>query len=858
MKNYQFSRRSCALALKSILLFFISIIFSSAYSQVTDITGFNELRERQQAVEQGVHADEIEGFLQSRKEYLKAQYDFKVNGIGVRKTTPPKQNTFIRKSGSNCVGDFENGTVAPWSGWRGTSNGIFDIVNDITVYTSGVVSGIHTIMNVGNDPVVSSIARVHSGDHSLRLGNSSVGAQTERVSRNVTVTKKCFSFWYALIFQNPNHPYNQQPFFMFRIKDSTGNLIDSFVREASNSSFFSNQGSIRYRDWTQYSVDLSNYLGQTVEIEFTTADCRQTAHYGYAYIDDVCFEDCCNSCEDLFNWPGTMANYEVLSYKYSTETHCCYDFDWIFDYDIFACDPYGVKIYEEGNESNPYVDYLRDETLIAGSGGTIFDESLLDFCISKTDFNGNSKTIRIAFLNSQGEVICDTMKQVLEPCHSSDSSCNCSSLFKHPYFAQASIVSSDTSLGDPWECCFRVNPYTDEDKLNCPYYGLRIYKDSSAFNSTYLDTLSPTPMGGPGSTYPDSLNYIFCLSKTQFNNGPIPIRIEYLDSSGKVICSKTEEIECDESCCKNITYIVTKLSTDDIENCCYSISGQLGNCYQTQTVELLKFNGVNWLTIATQSAPMGSFYFDSLCQPLGDTAKYVVTVRDTLGNIICQKEFETYCKDCCAGIDAFMVSVPQSPFSIYPDQCCWDFYYYAQSFEGCPSPYSWYLFDEYDTVPAQFPPFTISMGDSLGRYCIPIYGISPAPGTSITVWYKIKKQLALYDQFGNLICIKIMEDSCSRTYSSPSGGGDPTGPPLDLQVSPNPFTGLFAATMQLPTAMAVEIKVLNGSGIPVFQNNYGIQPQGSFNTNINLSGQPSGIYTLSVNNGQATIQIVKQ
>jgi hypothetical protein len=35
-------------------------------------------------------------------------------------------------------------------------------------------------------------------------------------------------------------------------------------------------------------VDLTNYIGQAVTAEFTTGDCAQGAHYGYAYIDAGC------------------------------------------------------------------------------------------------------------------------------------------------------------------------------------------------------------------------------------------------------------------------------------------------------------------------------------------------------------------------------------------------------------------------------------------------------------------------------------------------------------------------------------------------------------------------------------------
>ena len=64
--------------------------------------------------------------------------------------------------------------------------------------------------------------------------------------------------------------------------------------------------------------------------------------------------------------------------------------------------------------------------------------------------------------------------------------------------------------------------------------------------------------------------------------------------------------------------------------------------------------------------------------------------------------------------------------------------------------------------------------------------------------------------------------------------------------------------MDIPQEMPVAISVINSTGSVVFTKNYGQQPQGVFTQGINLAGQPAGIYMLSVNNGQATVQIVKQ
>ena len=43
-----------------------------------------------------------------------------------------------------------------------------------------------------------------------------------------------------------------------------------------------------YKNWTTVGMDLTNYIGQTVTIEFLTGDCAQSGHFGYAYIDYFC------------------------------------------------------------------------------------------------------------------------------------------------------------------------------------------------------------------------------------------------------------------------------------------------------------------------------------------------------------------------------------------------------------------------------------------------------------------------------------------------------------------------------------------------------------------------------------------
>lgn len=267
------------LALKTSFSILLCIFFTAAYSQNKGSNGFDAVKERQEALKQGVHGDEIDAYVEAQRENYYFTKRLEENGGGTRLTIPPL--SLLRKSTIiSCPGNFENGTVSPWTGYTAMNTaGIGSFTSNAVSFATGVAANRHTIMSAANyDSVVNTIpvVRFGGGSYSLKLGNKQNGKGAERVSQTVTVTGSCLSFWYALVFENPNHNYNDQPFFMYRLFDSSHNLIDSFVREASNSSFFSQHtGGVVYRDWTKYTVDLGcEYEGKTVTIEFTTADCK--------------------------------------------------------------------------------------------------------------------------------------------------------------------------------------------------------------------------------------------------------------------------------------------------------------------------------------------------------------------------------------------------------------------------------------------------------------------------------------------------------------------------------------------------------------------------------------------------------
>ncbi|MEX1187642.1 MAG: PKD domain-containing protein [Bacteroidia bacterium] len=201
----------------------------------------------------------------------------------------------VQPSCSNM--DFSNNNFNGWLGTTGiaTTGTTGATTPTYNITNIGIVNGRHTIMTGGNDPC-GGFPRVdpQGGPFSVRLGNNQTGAEAEQLRQTFLVSpnNSSFTYRYAVVFQDPGHGSNEQPFFRALLKDQTGAIIpcsDFVVSAAANlPGFFSCNGGVRYKPWSSVNVDLSNYLGQPVTVEFTAGDCSQGGHYGYAYIDAQC------------------------------------------------------------------------------------------------------------------------------------------------------------------------------------------------------------------------------------------------------------------------------------------------------------------------------------------------------------------------------------------------------------------------------------------------------------------------------------------------------------------------------------------------------------------------------------------
>lgn len=218
---------------------------------------------------------------------------------------------FITGKGySQCINaDFSMGDFTNWTGSTGLNSGgnYSSEVAGLNIGNSNSLPmdpGQQTIMTMpATDPNTGGALNVipPNGAYSCRLGNENVnyGAEKLKYTLNVTSSNAIFSYQYAVVLEDPAHPTGDQPKFTIYIKDVGGNIIDSTcgmyevsaqagITGFQDATHAADGETTRWKNWTTVGVDLSSYIGQNVTIEFTTYDCAQGAHFGYAYISCFC------------------------------------------------------------------------------------------------------------------------------------------------------------------------------------------------------------------------------------------------------------------------------------------------------------------------------------------------------------------------------------------------------------------------------------------------------------------------------------------------------------------------------------------------------------------------------------------
>ncbi len=192
---------------------------------------------------------------------------------------------------SSCTNsDFELGTLSGWSGTTGFCCPINSTV-------PGFVGGRHTIVTGGTDPNTGNQLNcvAPGGSYSLRLGNSNTGAEAEQIKYTFVVTPQTqlFIYRYAVVLEDPGHPAPDQPRFQIAVADQSGAIDYTCgfysVVSAPGLPGFNTTGNVHWKNWTTIGIDLTSKMGNTITITFSTGDCGYGGHFGYAYIDCMCY-----------------------------------------------------------------------------------------------------------------------------------------------------------------------------------------------------------------------------------------------------------------------------------------------------------------------------------------------------------------------------------------------------------------------------------------------------------------------------------------------------------------------------------------------------------------------------------------
>lgn len=198
---------------------------------------------------------------------------------------------------------FETGTLAGWTALQGSNTNSQTMAGCCAAATTQAV-----IVGPGNDPNVPAVPMVPpgGGNFAVRLGQTGTGGMSYRLNQTFTVTaaNSVFIYKYAVILQDGGHACTDQPFFNIRFETCNNVAIPCAQYQVAQQGSACSSGDPNflsytnassgaawsYLPWQTRSFDLTNYIGQCVNIEFTVGGCvaSQGAHPGYCYIDAAC------------------------------------------------------------------------------------------------------------------------------------------------------------------------------------------------------------------------------------------------------------------------------------------------------------------------------------------------------------------------------------------------------------------------------------------------------------------------------------------------------------------------------------------------------------------------------------------
>lgn len=196
-------------------------------------------------------------------------------------------NLFAQSSCQNI--DFELGNLDHWS-----SEGNIKMVNGGQTDT------------YGHFPLAS------SGFFAVKLGNIE-SSLPSTISRSIQIdnSTKYFIYSYAVVLLGMDHSESEAARIELKITDTAGNIIPctnfvALARPLISDGYLQSDSMymalpIFYKPWTTNAIDLTPYIGQTLNFEIVNKWCIYDVHFAYSYVDAYCTSQLINSyesCED--------------------------------------------------------------------------------------------------------------------------------------------------------------------------------------------------------------------------------------------------------------------------------------------------------------------------------------------------------------------------------------------------------------------------------------------------------------------------------------------------------------------------------------------------------------------------------
>ncbi|MBC7536886.1 MAG: PKD domain-containing protein [Ferruginibacter sp.] len=226
-------------------------------------------------------------------------------------------NSLNRTGASSVVGDcpnninFENGNFTNWNCFTGNADSV-GTTNVIVVTPSAPVPNRHRLINRVLPSAIDAYGLFPTNppdgsNFAVKLGNTRIGGEAERIQYVIRIPANDSNFSirydYAVVFQDPGHTEWTQPRFTAKLFDSAANAyIDcasfEYISTSSLPGFAVStiDTSVIYKPWASAFISLRGHAGQTLYLEFTTADCVRKGHWGYAYVD---VESVCSHAIDM-------------------------------------------------------------------------------------------------------------------------------------------------------------------------------------------------------------------------------------------------------------------------------------------------------------------------------------------------------------------------------------------------------------------------------------------------------------------------------------------------------------------------------------------------------------------------------